>query len=159
MTVKSSSVGYVVLPPGHGKSYRHDEGKGLLEADTVVPCKSTDELKHLRSVAKVTNDWAAYDRAWARDLNGKLSATTCRLIVMVPHESVGEAAGWIPCGGILLEEKTWSLNFSQRQDSAAKYKELWNHLAQAGSTIVATNDELTLRLNIILHNWVAGGQD
>jgi len=113
-------IGYIVLPLGHGKSYRHNPEKHIYEADTLVPCKSTPRLRQLRLEAKSTDKWENYDKEWARLFAERLPGR--RVLLMVPSEDVGVALNGSFQGAAVL---TWGMrerNFLERADSAQKHR-------------------------------------
>lgn len=105
-------IGYLVIPPGCGKSHHHLKIPGLLEADGIFDCKGTPELKRLRAIAKETGDWTNYDAAWSVELLKRLPIGKC--LIMVPHESIGQLIGGEYLGSAKLEEQQWALNLKCR---------------------------------------------
>jgi hypothetical protein len=117
----SFNIGYIVLPPGHGKSHLHNPSERIYEADTSIPCKSTPELKKLRTLAKISGDWSDYDKLWTALLNRQLCYDRRKIVVLVPSTAVGETAGWRYLGRGLFHPDLWEKNFQDRSDSA------WDH--------------------------------
>lgn len=145
-------VGYIVLPPGHGKSYRHDPSRKLLEAGSLVGCKSTNELAALRKVAWETNDWSKYDPLWGSEIQRHLPTGRC--VVMIPASSVGNIQGWVRLGSARLCLDEWESNLRFRKGSVAQYRASWEAVAKEGGAQLDSNQGLDEWVNARLAEWL-----
>ncbi|QHD64781.1 putative nucleocapsid [Plasmopara viticola lesion associated mymonavirus 1] len=137
--------GFIVLPPGHGKSMLHSPIDGIIEADTIVPCKSTDTLVALRAEARATGNWKAYDAEWVRLIKLKLPNYPC--VILVPTFAVGNAGDWSDLGGAVLEMNQWIANLANRGEEPGWYIAAYNDTLMYCDTVpFSTNEEL--------HEWV-----
>lgn len=134
------SIGYLVIPPGCGKSTLHHQELGLIEADTLVPYNSTKELRSTRENARLTGDWTAYDRTWSTLLGAKLPQGRC--VIMVPKKEVGESLGGEYLGTLYLEDKTWQANTASRGVPLSKYKSCLPATLDAWTTRYKENKDL-----------------
>lgn len=143
-------IGYIVMPPGHGKSVLHNPEVGLYEADQVVYWKEDKSLREARRCGKETGDWSQYDHLWASRMRSLLPKGS---IVMVPVHSVGEAMGAQKIGSLYLDWGQWTRNFQQRRGSASKYKRCWED-AQRGGVFVHTNEQTTCQVKQWCEEWI-----
>jgi hypothetical protein len=150
----SSSVAYLVMPPGHGKSYLQARIPNLLEADTLTPNKATPLLRELREEAKRGQDWAHYDREWTRELKTRIPLG--RWVVMVPAREVGVEAGWVYLGTLVLERTQWVSNFMKRPDSWEKHIKCRERALEEGGILLATNGEMEERVRQEVEGWIQG---
>lgn len=139
-------VGYVVMPPAHGKSWISSRLPGLREADGIFDCKGNQRLRLLRSQAKVTNSWLAYNTAWAEELIAR--APPLPVVVMVPSFQLGELMTNINLGGYALEFEVWCNNLDNRGASFLKYLECYNDCVSNTSTCIFPSNEI-LQGNVI----------
>jgi hypothetical protein len=153
--MSNSNVGFVVLPPGHGKSHHHNTSLGLYTIDSLVVRESSPYLLATKKYAHKSGDWSHHNLEWARLLNDALEDETRRILVMVPHASIGKAAGWADCGGLILEQDQWAQNFVARSDSSDNYQGLWFAEMKRGGRMVLNNKDLGARLLEIFYDWVA----
>lgn len=145
--------GFVVLPPGHGKSYIHGRLAGVFEADTVVPCKSTPLLIQLRREAKVSRNWSAYDAEWTRLLNMALPDTPS--VVLVPATSVGHAGGWTCLGGAVLQYHVWVENLKSRGDDVGWFLTSWQDTLHEYGLVFDTNSDLQVWLSKVSYEFLS----
>jgi len=134
---------FLVLPIAHGKSYNHNPNASIHEADSVVNCNSTPELKALRDKAKATGEWEAFDKVWGKAIEEKLGSEG---ILLVPDITVGWAAGRNYFLGVyLLEEAVWRANMIGRGDDPEKWLWHYNHIKEKYShstRLFKCNDDL-----------------
>lgn len=147
------NIAFVVMPPGHGKSFYHNPSLGIIEADTLVPCRSTIGLLTLRTEAKRTDNWVSYDMLWTTLLTEALKDYTNPIILLVPSAKVGHHGGWVDLGGLLLSEPCWERNFQHRPDSHVKWIPCWETERGRGGQVCASNSELSTRLTAKLDFW------
>lgn len=148
-----ANIAYVVMPPGHGKSYLHRGVKGFLEADTIVYCKGTEKLRTLRQEAKAVGEWDVYDAEWVRELCEALQEERRRVVVAVPSDEVGVRAGWTRLGGIVLEKSQWALNFAERKDSHHKHEQCWEEAHLKGAILARSNLEVERWVRAVVTEW------
>lgn len=146
-------VGYVVMPPGHGKSYLHSPALRLLEADTLIDCKGTPFLRVLREEAKKTGDWDRYDREWGMEITKRLPRG--KVVVMVPSHRVGVLSGWTCLSAVTLTDEAWSLNLTNRQGSIEKYSQCRSMALAHGGLVFSSNRDLSAHVLTAARNWVA----
>lgn len=149
-------IGYIVLPTGHGKSFRHRYLPGLAEIDSIVGCNATSELRELRTKAKRRGTpelWGAYDAARLALVSEVLLDKKC--LVMVPDDSVGVQAGWKRYGGAYLDRTVWEANMVARGSDSKKWVWSWERVqALPWSDGPFTNDELTGWVERAHAQWV-----
>lgn len=145
------TVAYIVLPPGHGKSYLHLRIEGLLEADTLIPCRSTPLLSDLRTKAKQSGRWEDYDREWAREIKEVLPAKRC--VLMVPSGDVGKLLGNKCLLKGVLTPPQWKENLASRGDSVVKYQWAWESALAEGAQLYSTNEELEQQILERTSKW------
>jgi hypothetical protein len=143
-------LAYIVMPPGHGKSYHHNALEGLLEADSVYNCKSDKELAALRKAAKTTGEWETYDAEWAKRLLPLFPKRPC--VIMVPSEDVGDALGAIWLGSAQLSEPQWAENLAKRSRTPADYD--WGTLRGNDSLLFTNNNDLSTWLLYTAEAWM-----
>jgi len=114
------SVAYVVMPPGHGKSYMHTRIPRLVEADSIFDCRGDETLEKLRKEARATGNWSRYDSEWANRIAVRL--TEHRWILMVPANSVGQIVGEKCLGQFQLTNDAWDANVACRGKSNLDYE-------------------------------------
>jgi hypothetical protein len=148
---RQPKLAYIVLPPGHGKTTRHGTPSYLLEADTLVPCRSTPTLNNLRTEAKKTNTWEEYDKEWARLLKEALGEQ--KAIIMVPSQSVGEALGAKFLGTGVLIEEVWEQNLSSRGDSAEKFRWSYDPIINTSYYLAQSNADLSQWILSVCEEW------
>jgi hypothetical protein len=145
------SIGYIVLPPGHGKSYRHSPLRNLLEADSLVPCKSTTSLIIARKKAKLHGNWLEYDTLWASMILETLPPG--RVVLMVPTNSVGISLGGTFLGAAVLNLTVWSNNLKNRVGDPVKYASVREEALLGGARVFESNEELTEWVDRTVTNW------
>lgn len=118
-TMDHLQLGYVVMPPGTGKSTAHLEFNHLVEADSVVNCKATPELCSLRKEAKRTGKWALYDALWIAAILEKLDHG--KWVIMVPSVAVGEKMGAQRLACLRLGIDAWARNLTVRGKAPEDY--------------------------------------
>jgi len=136
--------GFIVLPPGHGKSVLHNPEKHIFEADQLYNYKEDKTLVLLRDEAKKTGDWAMYDKIWGQLLGDVQPALT---VVLVPTKAIGDATGGVWLGSCRLPWTYWKVNFLNRKGWAEKYRRCWEDVANHQYFYVGTNDETTERVH------------
>jgi len=151
-----SSIGYVVMPPAHGKSHLHLRFPWLVEADGLCPCRGTTSLNHLRTRAKESGDWSEYDREWARETLLRLAHTNHRIVVLIPAPSVGSALGGVHLHSARLTLPAWESNLRSRSYSTEKYLSLWEEVGASGTTY-ESNSSLQSEVVRVGMCWVEGG--
>lgn len=146
-------IGFIVLPPAHGKTTIHLSLPYLLEADSVYPCRGTPLLSQLRTEAKRTGEWDRYDRVWARELLRSLPPGDSPLVVMVPAQSVGVELGgaFLMAGRLLLDE--WEKALTGRSYTVDKYMFGWEEAGQLGQTY-SSHHTLQEEVRRVAANWV-----
>jgi hypothetical protein len=154
----SSTVGFFVMPPGHGKSYYHDVNKGIIEADTLVPHDSTEELRLLRPLSKDPIFWNEYDKVWSAFLNCRLRSFPGRVVVLVPSRDVGLMGGWVDLGGATLALPVLMQNVSGRKDDYAKHERCRVREKGFGLPEFQTNQELEKQLRSTCKMWIEKGE-
>lgn len=147
----SKISGYIVLPPGHGKSYRHLSESWLLEADTVVNCKATLQLQTLRKDAKRTGSWDEYDECWVDQLRKELLGMT--VFLMVPSKSIGEKLGFQYYGAAVLHRSEWENNLGARGDIADKFAWTLENTLHLNPTMCQTNQDLDAWISRKYNDW------
>jgi len=140
---------YIILPPGHGKSVLHSPSAGLYEADQLVAWRGTDALSKYRDEAKVSGDWALYDREWGKLLREALPKGG---LLMVPARQVGEAAGLVYWGAGRLPLERWGKNFENRKGDPDKYMECWTAL-EGSCDSLTSNYHTTYWVQQKLTDW------
>jgi len=135
---------FIVLSIAHGKSYNHNPNASIHEADSVVNCNGTPELKALRDKAKETGKWEEFDKVWGKAIEEKLGS---KGILLVPDASVGWAAGRNYFIGVyLLEESVWRANMIGRGDDPEKWIWHYKHIKDKygrSTKLFQSNDELS----------------
>lgn len=154
MTANENNIGFIVLPPGHGKSHLHSPTRHIFEADSLVPYNSSTKLQELRKAAKISGNWSEYDAEWTSCLAAKLPKTRC--ILLVPSQSVGKAAHWTDLGGAVLTLTQWSLNLQNRPYGIWKYYSLWCEVDRTYRNRFADNTHLQSALLAYAGKWIAG---
>lgn len=144
-------VGYVVMPPGHGKSYYHVRIQDLIEADSLYNCRGDESLKDLRLIARTTGEWAEYDDAWASRLVPLIPLRCC--IILVPSATVGDAIGATHLGSVQLSDSQWATNLENRGKTVADYA--YARLSGPGVAMFHTNFDLQSWLLAKLFSWKA----
>jgi hypothetical protein len=137
-------MGYVVLPPGHGKSYYHAKFEGIYEADTVWPYNATPELIALRKDAWSTGDWGKYDSLWADGIMSHMPADT--IVLMVPAHSVGVLVAQKFIFSAVLSLEAWERNLRFRKGSVAKYLPCYELAKKSGARTYEDNERLETAL-------------
>jgi hypothetical protein len=150
----SSKIAYIVLPPGHGKSFWHLYVPGLLEADSVFPCRATQILSDLRTQAKKSGEWDQYDEEWSNQLKTRIEKGEERAVVMVPSWKVGEKAGWTDLGTLLLTKEVWAKNFDLRKDTHEKHEECWQEGYERGAQVYESLWELGEEIKKRADQWL-----
>jgi hypothetical protein len=145
-----SKLGFVVLPPGHGKSHHHGMLPGLIEADTVFNCKGTPALAALRKVAKETGNWETYDFLWANMIANRL--TQHRWVIMVPSKSIGELLNGVYLGSGQLSDPQWEQNLRSRQKGLGAYE--YCRLTDSDVEKFNSNDALSNWLLTVSMLWL-----
>lgn len=135
-------IGFLVLPPGHGKSYHHSSIPGLVEADTIYDCRGDDELKELRLRARITSDWSNYDEAWASRI--KVIIGDNNWVIMVPNRAIGDKLNGTCLGIGQLSNNQWDINLKKRGKTSRDYE----YSRQIGPEVV------TFETNLDLHDWI-----
>lgn len=133
-------VGYVVLPPGHGKSYMHGKIDGVYEADTLINCKATETLRQLRKQAKMTDEWTDYDSAWTSLIKEVLPDDT--QVILVPDDRVGVKFCQSCIFRGVLTQTAWEENLRNRKGSTVEYNRWWTNVKDAGAVTYESNLEL-----------------
>lgn len=144
-------VDYIILPPGHGKSYRHTDHMELKEADTIVGCKSTVELCHRRSVAKLDGNWEPYDTLWTDMIKEVMPKYD--FILMVPDASVGAKFGGSCLFHGVLSDKQWAENLKNRKGTVEEYRPYKDKLLNAGAEEFKSNHDLDRAIDKVLRDW------
>lgn len=145
------NIGYIVLPPGHGKSFHHNSIVGLVEADSIYDCRGDAELSKLRSIARKMDDWHNYDVAWASRISARL--TLHRWVVMVPNESIGRLMGGTYMGSAVLERDQWTTNLERRGKTPDDYSYCIDGLII--NRTFSTNEGLSSWLKFVVNCWLA----
>lgn len=154
-TTPSSLVGYIVLPPGHGKTYRHNPRMNLLEIDSLVHYKATPELVDYRKRAKETHCWGDYDKLRASLVCPLLPDEKC--VVMVPSYLVGSVSGWQFLGGAALSKGQWEENMKNRSDDTKQWEYAWEAVISSGGEVIENNNDLDSWIEETRTNWVDYG--
>jgi len=142
-------LAYIVMPPGHGKSYNHLSVPGLIEADTVYNCKGDSELQLLRKTAKSSAEWDEYDTQWAQRLLNAIPGG--RWVVMVPSQDVGEKLGAVCLGNARLCREVWAENLESRGKIPEDYN--WGTARDEDCTMFTSNNDLQMWLRAITDAW------
>lgn len=131
--VRVTKVWAVVMPPCHGKTYRHGWGC-LKEADVLCGPKSDPLLVRLKRMAKADPGLMVhYVDEWA----GRLAAAArCGDVVMVPDVDVAESAGFEVAGVFVLDVDSWAANLSSRPASkVAQYRVCYDSVLGSGEPV------------------------
>lgn len=146
-------LGYVVLPPGHGKSFLHLREPWLLEADKIYDCEGDDVLKELRLRAKNSGYWNRYNQEWAGRLKRHKPNTEDRLIIMVPSREIGQAIGGdlVFAGCLCLSQ--WQKNLDDRNEKITKYVQAWDGAVEY-SKVYSNNNELQYAMMYNCLSWL-----
>jgi hypothetical protein len=136
--------GYVVLPPGHGKSYYHKKFKGIYEADSLAPYNATKELVELRKRAKQSGDWTEYDKLWSVQVINAMPDDT--IVIMVPSREIGELVAKSHVFSGVLEHVAWAENLKGRKGSIKEYAYSWDAARASGAKVYMTNEQLEIAL-------------
>lgn len=136
---KQKEFAYVVLPPGHGKSYLHRQIPGVYEADSLVNCRATPKLSELRANAKLSGKWDEYDKEWVEELKAVLPEDL--LVIMVPDHSIGKLLthNFIFAG--VLDHKAWAKNLEHRKGSVEEYRTWWQNVYDSGAEKFESNQD------------------
>lgn len=148
----SHRIGFVVLPQGHGKSYRHSVSSRLVEAESLVAVRSTRSLDSLRTQAKIDGDWSKFDTSWTRKVENSLPPGPW--VVMVPARDVGLRAGWVYLGAACLSYEEWENNLLHRKGSTTSYRQVYEDALSIGADIYPTNSSLDRWIAIVLKEWI-----
>jgi len=140
---------YIVLPPGHGKSYLHGKITGLYEADSLFNCKGNELLTHLRDTAKLTGEWEVYDKAWTLEVKTHMPPDI--QVIMVPDDSVGKLLAHKRIFHGVLSISQWEQNLSGRKGSVEKYFDWWMKVYDMGGRVYRTNSELEEAIRNAVH--------
>jgi len=135
-------IAYVVLPPGHGKSYHAARDSKLLEADVVYHPSRSFQLSAMREEAKTTNDWTQFDKRWGQLLTERLEEDS---LIMVPSITIGQGEKWLYLGSAALNFDQWKQNLENRKGTTLKYRTLWESAALTGN-VFTSNLDLTIWL-------------
>lgn len=146
----SKRIGYIVMPPGHGKSVLHNPEIKLYEADRIVYWKEDESLREAREHGWETGNWDCYDYLWASKMKSLIPEDS---IVMVPVHSVGEALGAERIGALYLDWEQWTDNFKNRKGSPSKYTRCWED-AKVGGVSVKTNEQTTHQVRRWHEKWM-----
>jgi hypothetical protein len=138
----SGKLAYIVMPPGHGKSFLHAEIYGLVEADSIYDCRGDEALADARSIARHTGVWARYDKKWSERLTVRL--TGHRWVIMVPSKTIGEIMGGTHLGTLQLADDQWNKNLKTRGKTCSDY----------GYARCTDPDTRFFEDNVSLTNWV-----
>jgi len=144
---------YIVLPPGHGKSYHHLWIPYLYEADSILNCRATSYLAELRELAKYTGDWGPYDNEWTDQIRKHLPEAP--YIIMVPDDSVGQKIAKECIFRGVLAHDAWSKNLEHRKGSVREYCHWWEAVRKAGAVVYEGNDELNSAMRSRIYEWLA----
>jgi hypothetical protein len=148
-----SQIGFIVLPPAHGKTKLHCPKNYVYDASTVFDGRSTVDLEYLYQRALNTGFWMSYYQAWSKYLAPRLLEETGRIVVMVPHEELGQYAGWTDLGGLILHHSAWHGNFKHRLDTLKENLTLWNRESLRGAEECSCNAELVNKLLVKAMMW------
>lgn len=143
--------GYIVLPPGHGKSFRHKKIPNYIDAEALVACRATRELFWLRSEAKRSGNWTAYDKLWAAKLEEVLP--TGRFVIGVPSDSIGKLLNGNLIFAGVLEDFQWAQNLQDRKGSIAEYRHYWQQVRDLGADIYSDNESLDQAIKDAIDEW------
>jgi len=152
--VDLAQVAFVVVPPGHGKSFLHGGFPGLVEADSVINNKGNSELTSLRIEARRSGMWDTYDKHWSACIQSRL--TRAPWVVMVPAYAVGAAAGWTYLGGAALDKLVWEQNLRGRKGSVAKYQGTWDDAVKHSARFCSDNDQVNSHIVGLAIMWIEG---
>jgi len=145
-----NNIAYLVLPPGHGKSWRHNSTLGLIEADSIFDCRGDKELKLLRSAARKSNNWGKYDKEWSIRILARL--TPHKWIVMVPACAIGELLSPVCLGVFQLDPVEWDENLTHRGKTHVHYE--YTRETQVEPTQVKDNKELDEIIKDVCSAWL-----
>jgi hypothetical protein len=143
-------IGFVIMPPGCGKSHYHTKIPGLIEADSVYDCRGNPFLHNLRNKARETGNWKEYDKAWANEI--KLRLTGHLWVIMVPSMSVGIALGAQHLSCLTLDENVWNKNLEVRGKTSDDYQYALNDLG--GGLRCPSNESLKEHLFTTAQTWM-----
>lgn len=146
--------GFIVLPPGHGKSHMHSVADGIIEADTIVPCKLTYELRELRKAAKETGDWDKYDDLWTTLINNRIKDMDC--VILVPANNVGVRAKWTGLGGAELCKEVWDKNLQTRYQTYEKFDAVYRNTSYYYPNVFNSNEDLQKWLREKVREFLTG---
>lgn len=146
--------GYIVLPPGHGKSFRHKMIPNYIDAEALVACRATRELTKLRSEAKLSGNWTEYDKLWAAKLEKVLP--TGRFVIGVPSDSIGQLLNGTFVFAGVLEDSQWTKNLQDRKGSIAEYRQYWQHVRDLGAGVYPDNESLDQAIKDAIDEWWHG---
>jgi len=141
-----SSIDYIVLPPGHGKSYHYYQLGNLLGAGSLISCKSTTSPIIARKKVKLHSNWLEYDTLWASMILEILPPG--RVVPMVPTSSVGISLGGTFLGAAVLDLTVWSHNLKNRVGDPVKDTSVMEEALLGGARVFESNEEPT--------EWVDG---
>jgi hypothetical protein len=147
---RTSLIGYIVMPPGHGKTYHHGSIQELYEADQICDCRGDETLAMLREEARRVGYWGYYDEEWSSRISRRLKNTPC--VIMVPAVSIGERIGGTHLGTAQLRDKQWQENINLRGKTVSDYE----YARQVGSEVINfdTNEQLSSWLRETAYQWV-----
>jgi hypothetical protein len=141
------NIGFIVMPPGTGKSHYHRKlHPDLIEADALHDYRTDSSLTDKRMAAKLTNDWSEYDIEWAGKLKAKI---TKRSILMVPNENIGRQINGKYLGTLCLSHQAWESNLSMRNQTHSKFTECYN-IAFPKAVVYNSNMELQTALVFLI---------
>lgn len=143
--------GYIVLPPGHGKSFRHKTIPNYFDVEAFVGPRTTRGLARLRSKAKQSGDWAEYDKLWATKLEEVLP--TGRFVLGVPSDSIGQLLNGTRIFAGVLEDSQWAENLQNRKGSIAEYRNYWQHVKDLGAETYPDNESLDQAIKDAIDVW------
>lgn len=152
--VTIADIAFIVMPPGHGKSYLHTSIPGLVGIDDIVQCRSTPELSRLRSEAKASGDWSHYDALYAKVFLTRLTAG--RWVVMVPAKELGLALGGKHILSAILDDSEWGRNLEHRSATMDKYKPYRDTISKDECLLFFNNATLAKVVHIAAKDWLSG---
>jgi hypothetical protein len=141
-TVDISRLATIVLPTATGKTHiiRSLNLPYTQEADEICMPRATERLDELRTLAKRTGNWAAYDRELATELRTRMKPETRIILVASIDLAIALNAQILMIG--YLPRRLWDKNVQRRNERIEKYLPSYLDAMARGGVEHATYDDL-----------------
>lgn len=136
-----SVIAAIVAPPLSGKSYLMNSCRLPYTQDVDAICmpRSTARLDELRSFAKRTNQWMAYNNEWASEIKRRVAPGT--RIILLPTVGLAEALGARIIHISYLERVLWETYVERKHERLEKHLVHYLTAVQYGGVESLTSTE------------------